>query len=287
MRIVIALAGNALHKRGEKGGEKGGAQDEAPCVKAAASQLARVADGNDLVIVHDEHDESHYELELRNCLTKARPCATLQTVIEVDLADPAFAHPDKPIGAFIVGEHALAEAQAQHWSLTHDGIGYRRVLPSPKPKRLLQTEPLHRLIEQGMVVMCSGGRPVVAAADGGLRDIHAFIDPYDGAALIAEAIDADLFVIATEMAGVILDWGTANSKLLSHGHPSAVREFAASAGMMAPKLRAASKFAERTGRRAAIGALADLKRLVDGTAGTTISCDGIDARSVSCGSVAR
>ncbi|RDU99164.1 carbamate kinase [Trinickia dinghuensis] len=320
MRIVIALAESALHRRGEKGCS----EDEAHHVRAAAAQLARVADGNDLVIVHDnEHHNGHhrsavpasrdrapfhngeierdvfdaetnvgvgcrFELELRNCLTSARPCATLLTMVEVDRADPAFEHPDKAIGAFIVDERALAAAHAKHWSLTHDGIGYRRVVPNPRPKRLLQTQPLHRLIEQGTVVMCSGGgMPVVAAADGALQGVQAFIDPYGGAALIAETIDADLFVIATDMAGVILDCGTANSKLLRHGHPSAVREFALSAGAMAPKLHAASRFAERTGRRAAIGALADVERLVDGTAGTTISCERVDPSSILGGSVAR
>ncbi|WP_206952157.1 amino acid kinase family protein [Trinickia acidisoli] len=315
MRIVIALAENALHKRGEKAS----ADEEARSVRVAAARLAGVADGNDLVIMHAEGhravipvsqdqgrranaDDSHcvldaephvrhgcrFELELRNCLPSVRACATLLTMVEVDLADPAFEHPDKPVGTVFAGERALAAARAKHWSMAYDGVGYRRVVPAPRPMRLLQSEPLRRLIEQGTIVMCAGGGvPVVSAADGALHSVEAIIDPYGGAALVAEAIEADLFVIATDMAGVFLDWGTANSKLLRHGHPSALRELACAAGTMGPKLQAASHFAERTGRRAVIGALADVGRLVEGTAGTTISCERVDPRCFAGGSVAR
>lgn len=290
MRIVIALAEKALHKRGERGS----AEDEARCVSAAASQLAKVADGNDIVIVQERDefdapagDGCRFERELRHCLTNARPCATLRAMVEVDTADPALARSEQATGGFITGEHVLVVTRGKPCSPAHDGIGYRHAAPNPRPKRLLQARLLHRLVEQGAVVMCrGGGTPVVAAPGGGVSGVRGFIDPYDCAALIAETIDADLFVIAIEMAGVILDWGTANSKLLRHGHPSALREFASCAGAMAPKLQAASRFAERTGRRAVIGALAEVERLVEGTAGTTISCQRVDPRSVSCGSVA-
>lgn len=314
MRMVIAVGEHALHKRGERGG----ALADGLGVRAAAERLARIVDGHDVVVVYENgllpgiaatpeceartHDgtvrrPSHvdiykpiacaFELELRNCLATRRPCETLPTMVEVDIGDPAFDHPDKPIGAVLLDESAVAEAQAKHWRMTSDGIGYRRVVPTPQPVRLLQLQALRRMIDERTVVMCEGGGiPVVARADGSLHRVEAVIDPYGGAALIAEAIKADLFVIATDMAGVFLDWGTANSKLLRHGHPSVVGEFVCAAGAMGPKLRAASRFAERTGQRASIGALADVERLVEGSAGTTISCERVDPRGCSGGAVA-
>lgn len=316
MRIVIALAEHALHKRGERSGS----QADACCVRAAAQRLARIVDGNDVVLVYESahrngvapstqeggdrhHDgamhppahaapdtsiDSGFEFELRHCLAAARLCTTLSAMVEVDIADPAFDHPDKPIGGVMLDRRAVAEARAKHWTMSSDGIGYRRVVPNPQPLRLLQSQALRRLIEERTVVLCEGGGiPVVAGNDGLLHRMEAIIDPYAGAALIAEAIDADLFVIATEMAGVFLDWGTANSKLLRHGHPSVVEEFVCAAGAMGPKLQAASRFAQHTGRRAAIGALADVERLIQGTAGTTISCEWVDPSRFSGGAVAR
>jgi carbamate kinase len=313
MRIVISLADDALHRKGAAGQ----AQDASLLVRTAATQLARVAHGNDLVIAHADghrtppavshaHDGRtgdallaqpldverdmgigyHLELELRNLLPRSRPCATLLTMLEVDIDDPAFEHPDQPVGAMFLGERALAAARARHWRITQDGIGYRRVVPNLRPMRLVQSEPLHRLVEQGTVVMCAVGGMPVAADNRGLHGVEAHVDHYAGAALVAEAINADLFVIATDKTGVFLDWGTANSKLLRHGHPSVMRELVCSAGAMAPKLQAASHFAERTGRRAAIGALADVARLVEGTAGTMISCEHVDPRGFEGGAVA-
>lgn len=314
MRIVIALADDALHRKTVRPD----VDSEALIVRSAASQLVRVADGNELVIVHADGGRttptaspSHLdgdacescssefldgetgmtsgdrlELELRNLLPNARACVTLRTMVEVDIADPAFTHPDKPIGAVLLGERALAVARAKHWRLAQDGIGYRRVVPNPRPMRLLQSEPLRRLIEQGAVVMCAVGGVPVAADDGRLQRVEALVDHYAGAALVAEAIDADVYVIATDMAGVFLDWGTANSKLLRHGHPSAMSELVCSTGSMGPKLEAAARFAERTGRRAAIGALTDVARLVEGTVGTTISCERADPRRLEGGAVA-
>jgi carbamate kinase len=313
MRIVIALADDALHRKaGQADGEA-----QTLIVRSAAAQLVRVADGNELVIVHadgrripsafsSDHDRparaaclpwslelatdmstgDRLELELRNLLPQDRPCVTLRTTVEVDIADPAFAHPDKPVGAVLLGERALAAARAKHWRIAQDGIGYRRVVPNPSPVRLLQSEPLRRLMEQGTVVMCAVGGIPVAADDGRLHGVEALVDEYAGAALVAEAIAADLYVIATDMAGVFLDWGTANSKLLRHGHPNALSELACATGAMAPKLQAASRFAERTGRRAAIGALSDVARLVEGTVGTTISCERVDPRRFEGGAVA-
>lgn len=315
MRIVIALASDALHRRGGKGGT----QEDALVVRSAAEQLARIAQGNDVVIVHsdgyrippnatDHHEErgngavsseladretaptkigTSFERELRNMLPSARRCAALHTQVEVDRTDPAFDSPNMAVGPMLTGERALAAAREKHWHLAHDGIAYRRVVPSPQPVRLLQEEPLRRLVEQGAVVVCTVGvMPVVAAVDGASHAVDAVIDEHDGAALVARTVQADLFVIATDKPGVFLDWGTANSKLLRHGHPSVLHELACTAGTMSAKLEAAARFAERTGRRAAIGALSDVVRLVEGTAGTTISCEHVDPSGFAGGAVA-
>ncbi|HEX7684917.1 MAG TPA: carbamate kinase [Trinickia sp.] len=326
MRIVIALADDVLRNRGASRGE----EDDAEGVRAAAVRLARLAQGNELVIVRSEghrwspplapehngdamdgaaHDGladmadmgeisgrsgkagmtigRRLESELRDSLHGVRPCETFFTSVEVDADDPAFDHPDTPVGAVFTGERALAAARANQWRIASDGVGYRRVVPSPRPVRLLPREPLRRLMGQGAVIVCALARiPVVAADDGSWRRVEAVVDHHAAAALVAEAVEADSFVIATHTAGVFLDGGTANSKLLRHGHPNALRELAGATGAMAPKLRAAAQFVERTGRRAAIGALTDIAGLVEGTAGTSISCERPDPRRFAGGAVA-
>ena len=299
MRIVIALGGNALLKRGEKIS----AEAQRANIRLAAAQLAQVAEGNEVVIVHgngpqvgllasQEREAStsagfpldvldaetegmigyQLELELRNCLPQERVCATLLTMVEVDARDSAFAHPDKPIGAMLTEASALEAAKAKGWSIARDGAGYRRVVPSPSPIGLVQLAPLRWLLEQHAIVICAGGGgiPVVAEEDGTLRGIEAVVDKDRSAALVAEAIDADLFVIATDVAGVFADWGTPSATLLRHLAPSVSRERAFAAGSMGPKVEAAARFAERTGRRASIGALTDVAALVAGTAGTSM-----------------
>ena len=202
MRIVIALGGNALLKRGEALS----AEAQRANIRLAAEQLAQVAEGNELVIVHgngpqvgllasqereartsagfpldvlDAETEGMIgyllELELRNRLPKARACATLLTMVEVDPNDRAFDHPDKPIGAMLTDGGAIEAAQAKGWTIARDGTGYRRVVPSPRPQRLVQWAPLRWLLDQHAIVICAGGGgiPVVAAQDGTLRGVEA------------------------------------------------------------------------------------------------------------------
>ena len=283
MRIVIALADDALRKRGVEFS----AQQASSIVRSAAAQLAQVAEGNDLVIVQtarhgasrtasldhngrsqqdapsanvdgEFHTGAGYALEreLGNLLPSARVTATLSVSVEVDLADPAFQHLDTPVGPICSDEQGVAATTAKQGLAARGTIGSRRVAPSPQPMRLAQSEPLRLLVEQGTLVLCTvDSNAVVAADDGGWYGVEAVIDPHAGAALVAESVKADLFIIATGMAGVFLDWGTANSKLLRHAHPNVLSELLDAVGAMAPKLRAASHFAEHTGRRAAIGAL--------------------------------
>lgn len=299
MRIVVALGGNALLRRGEA--MSAAAQQRN--VRLAAAQLASVAQGNELVIVHgngpqvgllaalsgqapaagrfpldvlDAESEGMIgyliELELRNRLPASRACATLLTMVEVSASDPAFNHPDKPVGLMLTEAAATDAARVNGWTVAADGNGYRRVVPSPRPLRFLEIEPVRALLARQAIVICAGGGgiPVAVTEDGQHRGVEAVVDKDRSAALLAREIDADLFVIATDVAGVYLDWGTPKSRPVRRASPEALTALRFAAGSMGPKVEAACDFARVSGRRAVIGALADIGRLVEDTAGTSV-----------------
>jgi len=197
---------------------------------------------------------------------------TLLTMVEVSVADPAFGHPDKPIGPrYTVAEAALA-SEGKGWTMAALGDKLQRVVPSPKPVRMLEIEPVRWLLKRGCVVICAGGGgiPVVAEAEGRHRGVEAVVDKDRSAALLAAELKADLFVIATDVQGVYLDWGKPSLRLVARASPGALGDLAFSAGSMAPKVEAACDFASRTGRRAVIGALNDIEAMIAGDAGTSI-----------------
>lgn len=303
MRIVVALGGNALLKRGEALS----ANAQLRNVKLAAAQIAAVAEGNEIVIVHgngpqvgmlaalaqqapsserfpldvlDAETEGMIgyllELELRNRLPATRPLATLLTMVEVDAADPAFQHPDKPVGAMLSLSAGVDTARANGWTVAKDGNGYRRVVPSPQPLRILEIESVRALLAQHTVVICAGGGgiPVVAGMEGQYGGIEAVVDKDRSAALLAHEIRADLFVIATDVDGVYADWGTPAARPIRELQPEDLATHRFAAGSMEPKVEAACDFARRSGKRAMIGALSDLDALVAGRAGTSVSVGG-------------
>jgi len=299
MRIVVALGGNALLRRGEAMSAAAQLQN----VRLAAAQLASIAQGNELVIVHgngpqvgmlatlsrqappaerfpldvlDAETEGMIgyliELELRNRLPASRPCATLLTMVEVSATDPALQHPDKPVGPVLTQAAATEMVRTNGWEIVADGGGYRRVVPSPRPLRFLEIEPVRALLARRAIVICAGGGgiPVVEAEGGRHQGIEAVVDKDRSAALLARELDADLFVIATDVVGVYVDWGTADARLVRRTSPEALAGLAFAAGSMGPKVEAAGDFARTSGRRATIGSLADIARLVDDTAGTSV-----------------
>lgn len=299
MRIVIALGGNALLKRGEKVS----ASVQRDNVRVAAEQLAKIAAGNELIIVHGNgpqvgllalEDESLppaerfpldvldaesegmigylIEQELRNRLPPARACATLLTMVEVAGDDPAFAHPDKPIGPLYTADEAAALTRDKGWAMALDGHAMRRMVPSPKPLRVIEMQPLQWLLAHGTIVICAGGGgiPVTADRQGRLRGVEAVVDKDRSAALLARDIGADLLVIATDVDAVYLDWSTPTARRLSRASPAELTAMRFAAGSMGPKVEAACEFAAATRRRAVIGALADIDRLVAGKAGTSV-----------------
>jgi carbamate kinase len=303
MRIVIALGGNALLRRGQPMT----AENQRANIRAAAERIAEVADGNQIVVAHGNGpqvgllalqaaayvDVPAYPLdvlgaqteamigyvieqELGNLLPEEQPLATLLTMVEVDRDDPAFTHPTKPIGPVYPREQAVVLAENAGWSIAPDGDGFRRVVPSPKPKRIFEIRPIRQLLEQGTIVVCAGGGGIPTMFDehDDLHGVEAVVDKDATSAMLAEQLDADLLVIATDVDAVYLDWGTPQQRRLERATPDELDALGLAEGSMGPKVRAAAQFARDTGHRAVIGSLDDVARLVAGTAGTVVAKAG-------------
>ena len=300
MRIVVALGGNALLQRGQPMT----ADQQRENVRVAAAQLAPVAEGNELVVSHGNgpqvgllalqslayEDVKPYPLdvlgaqtegmigymieqELGNVLPFERPFASILTMVEVDPEDPAFQDPTKFIGPVYEREEAERLAAENNWAIKADGPKWRRVVASPKPKRIFEIRPIRWLLEQGCVVVCTGGGGIPTMYEPGTRRLvgaEVVIDKDLASALLAEQLEADLFVMATDVDAVYRDFGTPNQQAIGR---TTAEEFAAldlPAGSMGPKVQAATQFVARTGRPAAIGTLAQLGGVVAGDKGTRI-----------------
>jgi carbamate kinase len=300
MKLVIALGGNALLRRGEPLT----AQNQRANVRIAAERIAAVSPGNELVIAHGNGpqvgllalqaaaytDVEPYPLdvlgaqteamigyvieqELGNLLPMEQAFATLLTMVEVDLHDPAFAHPSKPIGP--IYDRATAErlAAERGWSIAPDGDAFRRVVASPKPVRIFEMRPIMTLLERGTIVICAGGGGIPTAYDDRrkLHGVEAVIDKDLCSALLAEQIEAHLLVIVTDVDGVYLHWGAPEQRRVVAASPDALAALGFAAGSMGPKVEAACQFVRRTGGQAVIGSLADIEDIIAGRAGTQVS----------------
>jgi carbamate kinase len=212
--------------------------------------------------------------ELRSLLPPERQVATLLTMIEVDPEDPAFASPTKFVGPVYDKEAADTLAAEKGWAFRQDGTAWRRVVPSPEPERIVEIQPIRWLLERGAVVICAGGGgiPTVSPAAGApaLFGVEAVIDKDLASELLAEDVGADLLLMATDVDGVYLDWGTPRSRRLGRVTPQELAGYEFAAGSMGPKVNAAVRFNRKTGRRAAIGALDDITGIVAGIAGTNV-----------------
>jgi carbamate kinase len=158
------------------------------------------------------------------------------------------------------------------WSIAPDGDKFRRVVPSPKPKRIFEIQPIRSLLEQGTIVICAGGGgiPTVYDEQGKLHGVEAVIDKDLASALLAEQLDADLLVIATDVDGVYTGWGTPEQARLGRVTPDELAGLDLPTGSMGPKVEAACGFARNTGNEAVIGSLVDIAKIVDGQAGTRV-----------------
>ncbi|MXR35559.1 carbamate kinase [Craterilacuibacter sinensis] len=309
MRVVVALGGNALQRRGEAMT----ADNQRANVKIAAKQLAAVTRlGHNLVMCHGNGPQvgllglqndayarlvdstvTPYPLdvlgaqtegmigymieqELGNELPFEVPIATILTQTEVDPKDPAFANPTKFVGPVYTKEEGDKLAADRGWTVKADGDYYRRVVPSPKPKRIFEMRPIRWLIEKGVVVVAAGGGGIPTMYDETgktLVGVEAVIDKDLSSALLAREIDADYFVIATDVASVFVGWGTPDAKAIKMAHPDEMDKLGFAAGSMGPKVEAACEFARLTGKRAVIGALEDIEEIVKGNAGTIITTE--------------
>ena len=299
MRVVVALGGNALLKRGEPMT----AENQRANVRRACEALAPVAHENEIVISHGNGpqvgllalQQSAYagvapypldvlgaqtegmigyiiEQELGNLLPPERPFATILSMTEVDPQDPAFQHPTKPIGPVYPKHEADHMAAEKGWSFKPDGHGWRRVVASPRPQRIFEIRPVRWLLEKGTVVIFAGGGgiPTMFGPDHMLCGVEAVIDKDLASSLLAREVGADAFVMATDADAVYLDWGRPTARALKRISVAELRPHSFPAGSMGPKVEAACEFAEATGHPACIGALEDTARMLRGEAGTTI-----------------
>jgi carbamate kinase len=195
-------------------------------------------------------------------------------MVEVDPADPAFADPTKFVGPVYDKPEADRLAGEKGWMFKQDGTKWRRVVPSPLPKRIFEIRPIKWMIERGTIVICAGGGgiPTAYANDGTRRlgGMEAVIDKDLASELLARELEADVFVMATDVDGVYVDYGTSNQRRLDRVTVDNLRQVQFPAGSMGPKVQAALQFVDKTGGRAAIGALQDIEGIVEGVKGTNI-----------------
>ncbi|WP_339913102.1 carbamate kinase [uncultured Brevundimonas sp.] len=302
MRIVVALGGNALLQRGEPLTS----ENQRANIAIAARALAPLADHHELIISHGNGPQvgllalqgAAYkpeeafpldvlgaetegmigymiEQELGNLLPKEKSLATILTMIEVDPADPAFADPSKFVGPVYVKEEAQRLTREKGWTVKQDGKHWRRVVASPLPKRIFEIQPIRWLMERGVLVICTGGGGIPTAFDdhGLLHGVEAVIDKDYASEFLARELDADLLVMVTDVPAVFVDWGMPTQRAIRSASPDLFTRYSFAAGSMGPKVAAACQFVAVTGRKAAIGALADLASIIEGQAGTTIMGD--------------
>lgn len=302
MKILVALGGNALLKRGEPLT----ATNQRANINIAAERISRITDDNQVVVAHGNGPQvgllalqsAAYteveaypldvlgaeseamigymlEQELGNVLPPEQRIVTILTMTEVDRNDPAFDNPTKFIGPVYDQEMAEQLAEQKGWVVKPDGPYYRRVVASPLPKRIIEQEAINHLVDKNTMVICAGGGGIPTYLDENqkLHGVEAVIDKDLCSALLAENLDADLLVIATDVEGVYQGWGTPDQEMLSTLKVSEIDELNLAAGSMGPKVQAARNFVQHTGKRAVIGALADIEDLVLGKAGTTVIPD--------------
>jgi carbamate kinase len=310
MRIVVALGGNALLKRGEPMTAKAKHTN----VRIAAAALADLARDHQIIVAHGNGPQVGLmalqaasfapgnpwpldilgaetegmigyliEQELMNALPPGTDCATLLTRVEVDPQDPAFDQPTKPIGPVYSAEDAKLVRAEHHWSMVEEPTGgLRRVVPSPRPVALLNSGPIHLLVEAGVCVICAGGGgiPVVRRKDGAMEGVEAVIDKDHTAALLARLLKADMLLMLTDVEAVYRDWGSPDQAAIATITPDALDALPFAAGSMGPKIIAACDFVRAGGKVAGIGRLQDARAIVEGRTGTRVQeGDGIAKRA--------
>ncbi len=307
MLVVIALGGNALLERGQPMTE----QQQRVNVKRAARALAEVAREHTIVITHGNGPQvgllalqsAAYsevepypldalgaqtegmigyliEQELGNLMPTEKHIATILTMIEVDPSDPAFQKPTKPIGPVYTGEQAERLAKEKSWKMAPDNDKFRRVVPSPLPRHIFEIDAIKLLVNNGIIVICAGGGgiPTVYQPEGILVGVEAVIDKDRAGALLAQELEANAYLMLTDVMAVYTNWGKPDARAIRRTSPEAIEALHFAAGSMGPKVEAACDFVRKTGGIAGIGSLEEALQMLQGTAGTTFTAEvnGID-----------
>ncbi|WP_326821391.1 carbamate kinase [Streptosporangium sp. NBC_01756] len=300
MRVLVALGGNALLRRGQSPD----ADVQQNNLRASVTSLARLAERHELIITHgngpqvgvlalessqDPNLTRPYPLDtivaetqgmigywllqaLQNALP-GRQVAALVTQTLVSAVDPAFENPTKFVGEVYSQEEAEKLAQEYGWTIKQDGRYWRRVVPSPTPQRLVETRLIGRLVREGVLTVCAGGGgiPVIRNEKGRLQGVEAVIDKDLTGSVLAEALEADVFMMLTDVPRVARNFGTPQQEDITHTTPHQLRAEKFPAGSMGPKVEAACRFVETTGDMAAIGMLDEAERILEGMGGTIVT----------------
>lgn len=301
MKIVVALGGNALARRGQQAT----ADNLRANVREAMADLSKVALEHQLVITHGNGPQvgllalqnlaysevESYPLdilgaetqgmlgyvigqELMNAIGMQRHMVTILTTTVVREDDPAFARPTKFVGPVYSKSEAEEFAAKYDWTIAQDGQHWRRVVPSPEPVLIRQSESIERILKLGLIVLCGGGGGVPVVIDSKTDSMHgveAVVDKDASSAVLARDIGADMLLLLTDGDAVCLDWGTPDERAIRTASPAALREFNFAEGSMGPKVAAAAQYAEATGGEAVIGSLDKIAEILTGRSGTRIS----------------
>ena len=299
MKIVIALGGNAMLQRGQPLE----ADIQRENIRKAAKVIAKISDDHQIILTHGNGPQvgllalqnaaydavSPYPLdvlgaetagmigymlnmEIRNQRPKM-PIVTMVTETLVDINDPAFENPTKFVGPVYSQEEAEKLAEEKNWHVKADGEYYRRVVPSPKPEKIIEGNTVRQLADAGALVICSGGGgvPVCRQPDGTIDGVEAVVDKDLTAAIMAKQLKADALIIMTDVDSVSVNFGKPDQKQIRHATPEQICTLDLPAGSMGPKVEAAADFVRSGGQYAAIGSLYDLESIVTGDAGTHIT----------------
>ncbi|BFU60206.1 carbamate kinase [Rodentibacter sp. JRC1] len=292
------------------------AQNQSANIRIAAEQLAKIKQENELVISHGNGPQvgllalqhaAYYvqdpniepypldvlvsqtvgmigymlQQELTNLVPKTPTITVLNQVI-VDPSDPAFEKPSKPIGQVYAKEEAEKLAAEKGWTVMQDGQYYRRAVSSPLPKGVTGIDSVKALLMNGNIVVCGGGGgiPSYYNAQGELQGVEAVVDKDLCTAVISQELEADLFIIATDVPAACVNFNKPDQKRIAKANPAALEALACefAPGSMAPKVKAVINFVNATGKDAVIGSLNDIERIVKGEAGTRVtrSIEGVE-----------
>jgi carbamate kinase len=300
MRVIVALGGNALLRRGQSMD----AHTQMGNMRGVVKTLAELARKHELIITHgngpqvgmlalesasDPSLDRPYPFDTLGAQTQGmigywmlqalqnalpgRQVLAMVTQTLVSAVDPAFDDPTKFVGQVYEREKAEKLAAEYGWTVKPDGSHWRRVVPSPAPQRVVETRLIRRMVREGVVVICAGGGgiPVVRDEQGRLAGVEAVIDKDRTASMLAEALDCDAFLILTDVPRVMRDFGTPRQSEIAHTTPYELRAMEFPAGSMGPKVDAVCRFVETTGDMAAIGRLDQAERILGGDAGTIVT----------------